>query len=225
MNDHTQHSARMPRRQLLSLAGATLALGLTPAWAQAPAAPLGQALDAPLGRVAQQAGSVIAQRNGVTRALHVDAVVYPGERIVTGAGAQILVAFTDGSRLTLGADSALLLDGARLAPGGSLNGWVEILFGIVRVLLRPGERPDGFEIRSRAAVASVRSTEWIVEARGAETDVFVIEGRVAVAGRAGATVLLNPGEGVTVREGEAPPVPNVWGPPRVRAVLARTTLP
>ena len=217
MRDHTQRSARMPRRQLLALAGATLALGLNPAWAEAP--------EAPLGLVAQQAGSVIAQRNDTTRALHVGAAVYRGERLVTGAGALLLVAFTDGSRLTLGADSALLLDGARLTPAGSLSGWAEILFGIVRVLLRPGERPDGFEIRSRAAVASVRSTEWIVEARGAESDVFVIEGRVAVAGRTGAIVLLNPGEGVTVREGEAPPTPNVWGAPRVQAVLARTTLP
>lgn len=217
MIDHTQRSARMPRRQLLALAGASLALGIAPAWAQAP--------EAPLGQVSQQSGSVIAQRNGTTRAMHVGAVVYPGERIVTGSGAQLLVTFTDGSRLTLGADSALLLDGARLTPTGALSGWVEILSGIVRVLLRPGERPAGFEIRSRAAVASVRSTEWIVEVRGAESDVFVIDGRVAVAGRTGATVQLNPGEGVTVREGEAPPAPNVWGAPRVQAVLARTTLP
>ena len=217
MRDHTQQSTHIPRRQLLALAGATLALGIAPAWSQAP--------EAQLGQVAQQAGSVIAQRNGTTRALHVGAAVHQGERLVTGAGAQLLVAFTDGSRLTLGSNSALLLDGARLTPAGSLGGWVEILFGIVRVLLRPGERPDGLEIRSRAAVASVRSTEWIVEARSTESDVFVIEGRVAVAGHTGATVLLNRGEGVTVHEGEAPPAPNVWGTPRVQAVLARTTLP
>lgn len=225
MTTTQQHRAPMPRRQVLELAGAALVTAAMPALVTAAMPAWAQPAPTPLGQVAQQAGSVIAQRGGETRALHVGAAIYRGERLVTGSGAQVLVAFADGSRLTLGPDSALLLDGARLTPAGSLSGSVEILSGILRILLRPGERPDGFEVRSRAAVASVRSTEWIVEARGAETDVFVIDGRVAVTGRTGAPVLLNPGEGVTVRAGDAPPLPTVWGAPRVQAVLARTTLP
>ena len=224
MTSNAQNRAPLPRRQVLGLAGAALATAALPFFVLAVPRARAQPVEAPLGGVAQQAGSVIAQRGGETRALHVGASVYQGERLVTGTSAQVLVAFPDGSRLTLGANSALLLDGVRL-PAGALSGWVEILFGVVRILLRAGERPDGFEIRSRAAVASVRSTEWIVEARGPETDVFVIDGRVAVAGRTGAPVLLNPGEGVTVREDTAPPLPNVWGAPRVQAVLARTTMP
>lgn len=207
----------LPRRQVLTLGLAFAGLTLAALRARAQVAAIGQ--------VAQQAGSAIAQRGGDSRALFVGAPVLAGERIVTASDATLLIAFADGSRLTLGPDSVLVLTGLRRGAGGALGGWIDLASGIVRLLLRPGERPDGFDVRTRAAVASVRATEWIVEARGSETDVFVLEGQVAVAGTTGAAVLLNPGEGVTVREGAAPPPPSVWGAPRVQGVIARTRLP
>ena len=69
-------------------------------------------------------------------------------------------------------------------------------------------------------VASVRSTEWVVEATGAGTAVFSIEGPVAVLSPLG-SVTLATGDGTDVRLGAAPTQPVQWGQARVDRTLAR----
>ena len=79
----------------------------------------------------------------------------------------------------------------------------------------------GFQILTPRAVASVRGTEWAVDADPAATSVFVLSGRVAVSPRGGGSgVVLQAGEGVDVRGPGAQQVIR-WGAARVAALLAR----
>jgi hypothetical protein len=56
-----------------------------------------------------------------------------------------------------------------------------------------------FEVMTPQAIAAVRGTKWAVDTTEGKSSVFVVNGRVSVARRAGANrVVLGPGEGVDV---------------------------
>jgi hypothetical protein len=79
----------------------------------------------------------------------------------------------------------------------------------------------GFQILTPRAVASVRGTEWAVDAARDATSVFVLSGRVDVSPRGGGSgVVLQAGEGVDVR-GPGPQTAIRWGRARAAALLAR----
>lgn len=94
--------------------------------------------------------------------------------------------------------------------------------GAALVALDPGAGRE-FRVVTPRAIASVRGTEWAVDAGRVETAVFVVSGRVAVSPR-------GPGEGVVLQRGEGVeygastrgrPEVERWGAPRVAALLAR----
>lgn len=79
----------------------------------------------------------------------------------------------------------------------------------------------GFQILTPRAVASVRGTEWAVDAGAGATSVLVLSGSVAVTPRGGGRgVVLHPGEGADVR-GPGDVTAIRWGKARVAALLAR----
>jgi hypothetical protein len=81
---------------------------------------------------------------------------------------------------------------------------------------------SGFEVVAPQAIAAVRGTRWTVDADGAKTSVFVVEGAVSVRRRGGSTqVVLGSGEGVDVRPGPDPLTVRRWPAARVNALLAR----
>jgi len=78
-----------------------------------------------------------------------------------------------------------------------------------------------FNVVTPQAIAAVRGTKWAVDAEGAKTSVFVVNGQVSVARNAGrGGVVLGPGEGVDV-EPAGKLVVKRWGAPRVAALMAR----
>ena len=78
-----------------------------------------------------------------------------------------------------------------------------------------------FEVMTPQAIAAVRGTKWAVDTTEGKSSVFVVNGRVSVARRAGANrVVLGPGEGVDVEATGALTVKR-WPPARVAALLAR----
>ena len=78
-----------------------------------------------------------------------------------------------------------------------------------------------FEVMTPQAIAAVRGTKWAVDTTEGKSSVFVVNGRVSVARRAGANrVALGPGEGVDVEATGALTVKR-WAPARVAALLAR----
>lgn len=208
-----------------------LAAGVVTAWLIAavasPVSPVSPAAsaepEAAVGHVVRQQGPVTAVRQAVARPLHLGAAVYLGDRIVTAAAAKAEIEFRDGSTLAVGAESDVEI--VAFAPEDGTRGRLTLLIGIIRTSLSDLWR-GGFEVWTQAAIASVRSTEWVTEAQADRSSVFVVAGVVEVTGTAeGTRVTLSEAEGTDVEVGGAPSPPKRWGSGRVEDVLARTRLP
>lgn len=179
--------------------------------------------DNPAGQVVLQQGPVTAVNDGVPRSLYIGAPLRVGDRIVTRAGAKVRIEFQDGSALSVGENTNVEL--SAYVPDGGRRGVLTLLLGIVRTSLS-GTWIGGFEVRTRAAVASVRSTDWITEMTDDRASVFVIEGTVAVDGVGdGSQVVLEEGFGTDIEIGNQPSAPKEWGRSRIDQALARTRLP
>ena len=90
---------------------------------------------------------------------------------------------------------------------------------LLEVPKKPGRAR--FDVVTPQAIAAVRGTKWAVDAEGAKTSVFVVDGRVRVARPAGrGSVVLGAGDGVDVEpSGEL--IIKRWPPARVTALMAR----
>lgn len=176
-------------------------------------------------RTARLAGGVQIVRGGTTTPLAAGAVLRASDRIVTSAGARVEVACPDGSSLIIGEATEVEL--IRFQPDDApANALVRLARGILRAVLPQGHRWQGFDVVTRTAVASVRSTAWIVEATPENTAVFVIEGGVLISARADQTqVHLSAGEGTDVALGQGPKAAAQWGTARANGVLSRTQSP
>jgi len=187
------------------------------------AAPAAAQEEESAGQVVRQRGPVTALSEGVPRSLYIGAFLRSGDRVRTGADARVRIELRDGSTLSLGANTEIML--STYLPEDDGRGVLTLLLGIVRTSLS-GVWSGGFEVRTRAAVASVRATDWITEIGDDRTSVFVVEGSVAVRGTGdGAQVVLEEGFGVDVEAGQPPPPPKEWGASRVEQALARTRVP
>ncbi|MBK1668976.1 hypothetical protein CKO28_13140 [Rhodovibrio sodomensis] len=175
-----------------------------------------------VGTVTGLTGPASAWTDATPRALTLGARVHRGETLRTLADAKLAVRFTDGSKLTLGADSQAAVDAFAPTRG---NAAIRLLRGILRLVTAPASAWRSFEVETRSAVAAARSTEWVValDAEGA-TAVFVVSGRVDVRARE-RSVTLAAGDGTDVPAGEPPGEVKRWRQARVDRVLAATTLP
>ena len=177
------------------------------------------------GRVAARDGSVTAIRAEGDRPLEPGDPLYRGDQIRTGPGAKLRIECDGGLVIVIGPQTEIGIDDYLPPQDGSGLGVVlGLLTGIVR-LVGPARPPQRLEVRTRVALAAVRSTDWLVDAGPSGTAVFAREGRVEVRGTAGgAVVLLEPGFGTDVAPGRPPEPPHVWGAARRDAALAQTTL-
>lgn len=177
--------------------------------------------------VTRVVGHATVMREGTSLPLSPNVVLYERDQVVTGEAARVEIRCEDGSTIVVGDRSSVSLATLVTPPGQ--RGWVGVLSmieGILRVTLPGTKRWNRLETMTETAVASARSTAWIVDAKRDTTGVFVIEGRVGVAGRtAGGAVTLAQSQGTDVRRGATPTPPVTWGQPRVDAALARTALP
>lgn len=191
----------------------------------ASASPAAVAQDDPVGKVVQQRGAVTVLRDMTPSLLLLGAPVFRSDRIVTGPDSRIKIEFADRSVLAIGSDSDITVDTFLTEQGNRVSAVLSMLFGIVRATITPASAQAGFDIKTRAAVASARSTDWIVEAKPDHTSVFVAEGEVAVIHRDGGGVVLTAGEGTDVI-GDAPPKqPARWSDSRRQDAFARTRVP
>lgn len=95
---------------------------------------------------------------------------------------------------------------------------IELDNGAIFIEVLPGSQPT--QIRTPHAIAAVRGTTYVVDAREASTSVFVIEGSVEVSkSGAASTVSLGPGQGVDV-DAVKPLELKDWDPKRVSALLS-----
>lgn len=186
---------------------------------------LALAVESLAGHLSRVAGAVTVLRNGAETSVGVGGEILVTDSIRTGADGRAEVTFSDQSVLTVGPDSEVVV--SFFAPEASESvALLDLISGIARMTVNKATAWGRFEVRTTTAVASVRGTDYLVEAAPEKSSVFVAEGRVAVSSRAGSgTVVLRQGQGVDVPKDKAALTVKTWGAKRRDAALAKVTFP
>jgi hypothetical protein len=178
----------------------------------------------PVGHVEQFIGAAWLQRTDDSRGLAIGEPVFLGDRLVTGADGRVRIAFADGSKLAVGSGSEVIIRDYATDPAGTrLSALLLLLSGIVRATV--SAPAADFHVGSRAAVAAVRSTEFLMQADFDKSAVFVAVGMVEVLSVEGDfRALLRAGDGIDVNVGKPLEAPRRWGEARIANFLARTAI-
>jgi hypothetical protein len=173
--------------------------------------------------VAEVAGEASLTHDGSRGAAAVGADLAPSDVLRTGASSRIDVACSDGTHVTLGPDTEINLGSLVGEQDANASIGMSLHSGIAR-FLAPVRTWGTFNVFGPVAVASVRSTEWIMETPKRGTNVFVLDGVVEVQSKRGDNVRLEPTYGVDVAADGTMAAPKKWGAKRVADVLARLGL-
>ena len=196
----------------LPLAAGALVLAAPPAMAQQRTC-----------EVAEVAGEATLAHDGSRNAAQVGADLATSDVLQTGSSGRIDVACSDGTRVTLGPDTEINLGSLVGEQDDNASIGMSLHRGIAR-FLAPVRTWGTFNVFGPVAVASVRSTEWIMETPKLGTNVFVLDGVVAVQGKRGDNVHLAATYGVDVAADGTMGEPKKWGAKRVADVLTRLGL-
>lgn len=202
------------RRTVLGAVGAAALLG---------AVPTAGAQDS-IQSVLFVVGAAVVIRGDASQELRIGMAVHAGDRVATGSGARVSIDLGGGGLLVIGPDSIADLTDLSLRPGNPAT--IAVLSGILRLATPEDGTWVGLEVSAPTAIASVRSTEWIIDATPANAGVLCLRGGVEVLSRAtGTSVPLSAGQGTDVPAGGPPSPPAPWGPARIADVVARTATP
>jgi len=141
----------------------------------------------------------------------------------TGPDGRVEVACSDGSQVTVGPDTEINLGSLIGEQGESTSIGMSLHRGIAR-FLAPVRTWGTFNVFGPVAVASVRSTEWIMETPKLGTNVFVMQGVVEVLSKRGQAVRLSPTYGVDVAPDGTMAAAKKWGASRVAGVKQKLGL-
>ncbi|PKO49828.1 MAG: hypothetical protein CVU28_14420, partial [Betaproteobacteria bacterium HGW-Betaproteobacteria-21] len=160
------------------------------------AIPLGTVLRIPLAwmrtedlsaRIVDLRGVVTLDRGHESVELKPGTTVYSGALLQTGADSSFTLALPDGTHCLVGADAELrLVSLVRIEGSGAQQVEIELLRGDIENWVQPNRRSGGrFLIRSPAAVAAVRGTEFHAAASAESTRIATLTGEVALRNRRG----------------------------------------
>jgi hypothetical protein len=170
-----------------------------------------------IGHVQSLRGQAFAESGRIRRPLEVQAALFVGDLITTGAASRLRIRLGQRTTLALGENARLRIDRQMLADE---SGDYELQAG--PLLLDHDERGPSIRatVRSPYALIAVRGTRFFAGPSNGVFGVFVASGRVSVQA-ANQSVLLDEGEGTNIAAPGAPPSPPVpWGEARIRAALA-----
>ena len=173
--------------------------------------------------IAEVAGDAALTHDGAPASAAVGADLSASDVLRTGSSGRVDVACSDGTRVTLGPDTEINLGSLVGEQDEAASIGMSLHRGIAR-FLAPVRTWGTFNVFGPVAVASVRSTEWIMETPKLGTNVFVLDGVVAVQGKRGDNVHLAATYGVDVAPDGTMAEPKKWGAKRVADVLARLGL-
>lgn len=205
--------AALPRRLALGC-GVALLVGLR----------RGAAAEGAVGAVGASRGAVLVVRGDRVLPLGAGEPVFADDIVRTGPDGRLLIVCEGGLHIAIGGGSEVALRAYLLdRSAGSLQVALGLLRGILRLFGERAMPSRRIEVDTRTALASVRSTEWLVESTDRGTGVLAITGEVEVRGLAEGFVLLRPGEGTDVAPGASPRPAARWGEARRRDAIARTS--
>ena len=168
------------RRSLLSrLAGTATILG---AWGLATAVRphTAAAADVDIGEIVKLRGKARLLRQNQSQFVERGAHLKVGDTLLTGPESRLRIKVVDGSIVTLGENSRLIIDRASFDLGsGNRDVGVSLFDGILRSSVAKVKGRSAFEVNTALVASAARSTEWVVELKGPATSLLVIEGKVA----------------------------------------------
>ncbi len=140
-------------------------------------------------RAAEAWSAKIAELTGIARtrtpratewsAISVGGALGPGDTLLTLSGARARLTFSDGTKVTLGPETRLVVTPA---DGGKRR--VALLRGFARfVAAKLGQDADELTVVTPTAVAAVKGTEFTLGVTESVTDIAVVEGEVLCADR------------------------------------------
>src|SRR5919112_6709779 len=178
----------MSSRSLRLLAAASaLALCLADAQAQSP-----------LPRQAPAAGAIVAAKGGeemrfvredLWRAAQLQQSLVGGDTLRTNAIGNLAILFKDQTQIRVGRNSTLTVND--VAGSGDANTQLSLQAG--NIWARAARGGSGVDVKTPAAVAAIRGTDWSLSVEGGRTSLIVLEGVVELSNAQGS---------VTVRQGE-----------------------
>ncbi len=168
-----------------------------------------------------EGSSVQIERQGSVQTAVRDYSLQPGDRIRTGAASRTEITCRDGTKVTVGPETAIDL-GNLAGPADSNRNILIDLFSGIAGFIAPKKNWNSLDVRAPRAIASVRSTEWLVSADAAKTSVFVRKGAVEVSPDGALSSVLQVGQGIDIEQGmRAVSFPvKTWSEERVRQVGA-----
>ncbi|MGF1527008.1 MAG: FecR domain-containing protein [Candidatus Competibacterales bacterium] len=145
--------------------------------------------------------------------------------LTTGSGARMEVRLADGSEVTLGENTELLVDEFIYQPQEKQHrlGMRMLRGAFLFTSGRGASSPRQTQIRLPVAVLGVRGTTLWGGTLDECCEVFVFEGEVTVSTDRG-SVTLTEGEGTKVIEGNPPTPPKIWGQAKIDRARALVTL-
>lgn len=143
-------------------------------------------------------------------------LVLPAEaKISTGVETRVRIVCDDQTIVTIGPDTEVNLEDLVGAGDSRRSVALQLIEGIIGLVL-PQRTWRSFEVRTPVAIASVRSTEWLIEwRRGEAAAVFVRAGEVTVRGLHGERFSLKSGEGITISAAGVAGEVKPWGAARI----------
>ena len=179
----------------------------------------------PVGAIAKVIDLTTIERNAATLPGTKGTQLEMLDRIVTDPTGHARILFADGSTLTVGDASSVVVDEFVYAPGTSRKVVIKFVEGALRFVSGKTDAPDDtIELESAIASIGVRGTDFWAGDIDGNFAVLLFEGAVEVATDAGAVTLDQPGQGVTLTTRDAPPgdIKN-WPQAKIDRALARVT--
>jgi hypothetical protein len=186
-------------QRIVRLLAATSALALLLAEAQA---------QSPLPRPVPAAGSIVATKGGeemrfvreeLWRGVELKQDVVGGDILRTNAIGNLAILFADQTQIRVGRNSTLTVSDV---AGGS--GTTQLNLNAGSIWARAARGGTGVDVKTPAAVAAIRGTDWSLSVDGAgKTSLIVLEGTVELKNPQGA-VMVRQGEGAVAAIGQAP---------------------
>ena len=188
----------MPLR-FLRLLAATSALALCLADAQA---------QAPVPRPAPAAGAIVAAKGGeemrfvredLWRSALIQQSVLGGDTLRTNEIGNLAILFNDQTQIRVGRNSTLTVNDV----AGGTAGTTQLSLTGGNIWARAARGGSGVDVKTPAAVAAIRGTDWSLSVDGSRTSLIVLEGVVELSNAQG-SVTVRQGEGAVASLGQAP---------------------
>lgn len=145
---------------------------------------------APVARVAVSVGEAKKFNTaGQEETLKVGSALMAGDRIRTGSDSVAILVFTDEGRISLRADSELLIRHYQIDPAGvKTRIELELIKGTVRQISGNGSRtqPERYRLNTPVAVIGVRGTDFLAKTTSDAVEAFVHEGKIVLTPAQGA---------------------------------------